>query len=150
MKKALILAGGGFLVLIVAAGIGAGIRFLNNSALDRESKAFADSAIPAIVSEWNIRELMARSSSGFREKLRKKEFSNRFALFARIGKMKRYSPSVGDTNFNFSFSSGAEITADYSAIASFENGTAQVEVSLVKRGKKWLISDFRVNSGAFR
>jgi hypothetical protein len=50
MKKFFIILGSIFLAIIVLGAIGIAFVAVRGSALDKESKAYADSAIPAIVS----------------------------------------------------------------------------------------------------
>jgi hypothetical protein len=56
MKKFLIVLGSIFLALIVLGGIGIAFTAIKGTALDKESKAYADSAIRAIVTTWSEKE----------------------------------------------------------------------------------------------
>jgi hypothetical protein len=61
MKKFLIVLGMIFLAVIVLAVIGIGFVAIRGNALDKESKAYADAAIPAIVTTWSQKELLDRA-----------------------------------------------------------------------------------------
>jgi hypothetical protein len=49
MKRFLIILGSIFLIIIVLAAIGIGVVAVRGGALDKESKAYADAAIPRII-----------------------------------------------------------------------------------------------------
>ena len=57
MKKFFIILGSIFLAIIVLGAIGIAFVAVRGSALDKESKAYADSAIPAIVTTWSEKAL---------------------------------------------------------------------------------------------
>jgi hypothetical protein len=65
MKKFLIVLGSIFLAMVVLGGIGIAFVTVRGSAFDKESKAYADSAIPAIVTTWSEKELLDRASLEF-------------------------------------------------------------------------------------
>jgi hypothetical protein len=67
MKKFFIVLGSIFLVLIVVGGIGIAYVVIRGGALDKESKAYADAAVPAIVSTWSEKELLERASPEFKK-----------------------------------------------------------------------------------
>lgn len=53
MRRFLYILGALTLVIIVAAGVGVGVFFYKGHALDAESKAFIDRAVPAITATWS-------------------------------------------------------------------------------------------------
>ena len=67
MKRFLIVLGSIFLALIVLGGLGIGFVAVQGNALDKESKAYADSAIPAIITTWLDKALLDRASPEFNE-----------------------------------------------------------------------------------
>ena len=67
MKNFFIVLGSIFLAVIVLGAIGIGFIAYRGNALDKESKAYADSAIPAIVTGWSQKELLARASPEFKQ-----------------------------------------------------------------------------------
>jgi hypothetical protein len=67
MKKFLIVLGSIFLACIVLAAIGIGFIAIRGAALDKESKAYADTAIAAIVTNWSEKELLDRASSELKQ-----------------------------------------------------------------------------------
>jgi hypothetical protein len=67
-----------------------------------------------------------------------------FNMFRRLGRLKTYNGSEGATT-----ESTNQITAKYTGAADFDNGSAQIELGLIKHGEQWQILSFRVNSRAF-
>lgn len=67
MKKFLIILGSIFLALIVLGALGIGLVAVRGNALDKESKAYADEAIPAIVTTWVDKALLDRASPEFNQ-----------------------------------------------------------------------------------
>lgn len=66
MKKFFIVLGSIFLALIVLGAIGIAFVAVRGNALDNESKAYADTAIPKIVSTWSEKALLDRASPEFK------------------------------------------------------------------------------------
>jgi hypothetical protein len=58
MKKFLIVLGSIFLAIVVLAAIGIAFVAVRGNALDKENKAYADTAIPAIINGWSEKELL--------------------------------------------------------------------------------------------
>jgi len=67
VRKFLYVLGSLTLVVIVGAGIGLGVAFYKGHELDAESKAFVDSAIPAITATWSKQQLLDRATPELRE-----------------------------------------------------------------------------------
>ena len=65
MKKIVTALGYTFLTLIAATVISVGVLYFEGKKLDKESKAFADSAITAITADWSVDELKKRASAEF-------------------------------------------------------------------------------------
>jgi|SRR5437016_13010687 len=67
MKRFLIVLGSIFLAVIVLGAIGIAFTAIRGTALNKESKAYADSALRAIVSTWSEKELLDRASPEFKK-----------------------------------------------------------------------------------
>ena len=67
MKKFFIVLGSIFLALIVLGGIGIAFVAVRGKARDKESRAYADVAIPAIVTTWTDKALLDRASPEFKQ-----------------------------------------------------------------------------------
>jgi hypothetical protein len=65
MKKLLITLGIVFLALVVIVAAFIGYTAYSGSVLDKESKAYVDAAVPAIISSWNEQALLKRASPEF-------------------------------------------------------------------------------------
>jgi hypothetical protein len=138
-----------FLVLIAVVMATIGTVAVIGHRLDKESKAYVDAAIPAIVSEWDVSEIEKRASPEFNDEVDYQELEQDFIVLQQLGKLVEYKGSVGDSNITLSLQYGYEITADYSASADFEAGSTNMRISLIRHGGQWQILDFRINPEEF-
>ncbi len=148
MKKTVTILGYAFIVFIILmlAAV-AGLVALGKK-YDKESKAFVDTAVQAIVADWDIEELQKRASSEFNDEVDYESLAEDFSTLQQLGKLVEYKGSRGDSNITISLS-GYAITADYTATAEFEAGLAEMQVSLVRREGRWQILDFSVSPESF-
>jgi hypothetical protein len=145
MKKILMIVGAiaiGVVVLLVTLIIFVAIA---GNRLDKESKAYADTAVIAIVSDWNENALMTRASPEFVDATRHQNVDDFFQQYRRLGRMTSYKGSTGDSNMTFWTGSRSRITAVYNAQAMFENGTAEIRITLIKHGHDWRVMGLNVN-----
>ena len=145
MKKILMIVGAlaiGTVVLLI--GLFAVIATVGNR-LDRESKAYAEGSMIAIVTNWDENALMTRASPEFINATREQNMNAFFEQYRRLGRMTHYKGSMGDANITFWTGTGRRITAVYNAQATFENGTAEIRITLIKRGHDWRVMGFNVN-----
>ncbi len=118
---------------------------IKSLALDRESKAYADTAVKAIVSDWNEQALFDRASSDFMKVSTHEQVDSLFARLRVLGRMTRYADSKGSSSIFFNTTrKELTVTAVYLASANFEHGSAQIKITLVKRGGSWKILGFFV------
>ncbi len=148
MKKAITVLGYVFIVFIVLMLAGASAVVVLGKKFDKESKAFVDTAVQAIAADWDIEELQKRASPEFNDAVDYDSLEEDFATLQQLGKLVEYKGSIGDSNITIS-RSGYVVTADYTAKADFEAGSAEVQISLVKRGGRWQILDFSVSPESF-
>ena len=141
----------GFVVapLIVLGAIG--ITFLaylagRGNHLDKESKAYADTAILAIVRTWDEKELMDRASPEFKQAVTADQLGRLFRWASRLGRLQEWRPAQGQSLRFFTPQSGTEITAKYTAKAQFEKGEAIITLFLIKHGDQWHIVGYSVES----
>ena len=144
MKKVIMILGYIFLALIVVLLVGYGSLTVIGSRLDKESKAFVDAAIPAIISTWDIREIEKRASPEFNDDVDYDGLEQDFGVLQQLGNLVVYKGSTGDAHITLSLHYGYEITADYTASADFEAGATTMQMSLIKHGGKWQILDFKI------
>lgn len=84
MKKALMILGGIFILVIVLLVGGLAILHVQGRALDRESKAYVDAAIPAIVAKWDINEIEKRISPEFKATLKDGDLEKVVRFFSKL------------------------------------------------------------------
>jgi hypothetical protein len=150
MKKVIMALGYIFLVLIVVFIATTAIVAMQGKNLDKESKAFVDSAIPAIVSTWDVREVEKRASPEFNGAVDYDDLDELFGLMQRLGNLKEYKGSTGNANLTISFRHGYEITADYDADAEFESGSVEIQMALILHGGQWQILDLTIVPEEYR
>jgi hypothetical protein len=146
MKKLLIILGSIFLAVILLGAIGIAFLAIRGNALDKESKSYADSAIPAIVSVWNQKELLDRASPEFKKAVTIDELGRLFRWFSSLGRLQKCEPAEGHSLMSATTQSGKVISAQYIAKATFEKGDATVTLGLIKHGDQWQIFRFEVHS----
>jgi len=144
MKKTIMVLGYLFLVIIVVTAAGTALLVVLGKKLDKESKTFADAAIPAIVSEWDLSEIQKRASPEFNEVVDYNELGQYLDTLQDLGMFEEYKGSTGEANIGISFYNGYEITADYTANADFEAGSVEIQISLIKHGGRWQILDLSI------
>lgn len=148
MKKTIMILGYVFLALLVVIGLTIASVAILGKKLDKESKAFVDAALPAIVTDWDVTELQKRASPELNESVDYDDVEEYFASLQQLGKFQEYKGSTGDSNITISLS-GYEITADYTASADFETGSVDMQISLIRHNGQWQILDFKVSPQEF-
>jgi hypothetical protein len=148
MKKFLIVLGSIFLVLIVLGAIGIAFVAVRDSALDKESKAYVDSAIPAIVTTWSEKELLDRASPEFKQAATIDQLDRLFRWVSSLGRLQKCDPAQGQALMSATTQTGKMISAQYNAKAKFEKGEAVVKLGLIKHGDQWQVLSFHVDSAA--
>lgn len=149
MKRSITLLGYISVALIVVLTAVFGVLFMAGKRLDRESKAYIDSAVPAIASDWSLDELKKRASREFDDAVDYEEIADYFDTLRQLGGFVSYQGSSGEATISVSFRYGYEITAEYAASADFEEGSAEIQVLLIKQDGLWQILDFKVAPQAF-
>ena len=149
MKKVLIVLGSVFLALIVLAGIGIAIVAWKGTELDKESKAFVDAAVPAIVSSWSKEQLMNRASAELKQTTKPADMDRLFRWFSTLGRLQKYEGAQGQVLISVTPQNGKIVSGRYVAKAVFDAGEASIEIAVLKDGNQWQILRFEVNSSAF-
>jgi hypothetical protein len=129
MRRFLSIFGALMLIVIAAAGVGLGVLFYKGPVLDSESKAYVDSAVPAIAATWSPQELLDRATPELRQifKSRREDLSALFAGFSRLGALLEYEGATGEALLGYVPGSGITVSASYLAKARFQNGAAASE-----------------------
>ncbi len=149
MKKALIFLGYTFLALIATLAVTFGLLLLQGKKLDRESKAFADTAIKAIASDWDVEELKKRASPEFESEVDFDEIQEYMESLQTLGKFESFEGAIGESTITLSPRFAYEITADYTGTVTFESGFAEIQILVIKQEGHWQILDFRVSPQLF-
>jgi hypothetical protein len=149
MKKALMVLGAIFIVVIVLLVGGSAIIALKGRAVDRESKAYVDAAIPAIAANWDIKEIEKRISPEFKATLKEGDLEKLVLIFSKLGKLQKYQGAKGEANIQAMLGKGTRITAAYIAYADFERGPAEIKMTLIKHGDQWQIYGLHIDSKVF-
>ena len=148
MKKFFIILGAVFLAVIVIGGSGIAFLAFRGIALDKESRAYADKAIPAIVSNWSEKELLDRASPEFKHAVTIDQLDRMFLWFSRLGQLESCEPAAGQAGVSVTPKDGKVTGGEYTAKVKFQNGEAIVSLRLIKHGEQWQILRFDVNSAA--
>jgi hypothetical protein len=137
-------------VLVIILLIAAGIAYIavRGTALDKESKAYADAAIPAIITNWNEKELLDRASPEFKKAATQQQLDQMFHWFGSLGRFQKVEPAQGQALMSATTQAGKQVTAQYTAKATFDKGEAAIKLGLIKHGDQWQILGFHVDSPA--
>lgn len=144
MRRLLHILGALTLTVFVAAGIAVGVLAYKGIALDAQSKAYVDKAVPAITAGWSEQQLLRRAAPELRAALKPRQLNSLFATLSRLGSLVRYEGATGGSNVSFMVGTGRTISAFYVAKARFQNGTADIRLVLVKKKGRWQIDGFHV------
>ena len=143
----MIVLGSIFLALIVLGGIGIAFVAVRGNALDKESKTYADAAIPAIVTTWTDKALLDRASPEFNKGTTAVQVYHMFRWWeGSLGRLQKCEPAQGQSLMSVTSQSGKRISAQCTAKAQFEKGEATIRLVLVKHGDQWQINGFEVTS----
>ena len=148
MKKFFIVLGSIFLAIIVLGAIGIAFVAIRGTALDKESKAYADSAIPAIVSGWSEKELLDRASPELKKAVTIDQLDRLFRWVGGLGVLQKCDPAEGHSMMSATTQTGKVISAQYTAKTTFQKGEATIKLGLIKHGDQWQILSFYVDSPA--
>ena len=146
MKKFFIVLGSIFLAIVVLGAIGIAFVVVRGNALDKESKAYADAAIPAIVTGWNEKELLDRASPEFKKAATQQQLDQIFRWFGSLGRFEKCDPAQGQALMSATTQNGKVISAQYTTKAAFDKGEATITLGLIKHGDQWQILRFDVHS----
>jgi hypothetical protein len=145
MRKLLYVLGTLTLAAIGALGIGVVVLVYTGNALDAESKAFVDTAVPAISARWSEQELLDRATPELRKSVKPGELAALFNTFSRLGSLVAYEGATGEATMSYMDGSGGVVSAAYVATAKFQNGRGSFRIGLIKRDGQWLIHNFHVD-----
>ena len=145
MRKFLSIVGAISLIVLVLAGVALGVVAYKGHALDVESKAFVDDAVPAIVTSWSKEQLLDRATTELRANAKPDQLAIFFDRLSRLGALVHYDGATGAATMSYFTFSGSTVSATYVANAEFQNGQASFKITLLKRDGQWLIHNFHVD-----
>lgn len=149
MKKFFTILGGIFAFLIVAAVIFFSITYYYGTGYDKESKLYVDLNLPQIIDNWKVEALTKRASPELMKVAPREKIEELFKVCSdKLGPMKEYKGSKGQSTIAFKAEKGKLITGAYVAEAIFEKAPATIKISIIKRNNDWQILEFFVNSDA--
>ena len=148
MKKFFQVLGLIFAALILVGVIAFLVIAFKGSTLDKESKAYVDEVTPKILADLRKETLLSYSSDELKNAVKTEDMDKLFVWFKKLGQFKKYQGSKGQANISLTTQAGKVITGHYVAEAEFDTGPAQVRIVAAKKGGKWFIQMFRINSMA--
>jgi hypothetical protein len=146
VKKFLIILGSVFLALILFGAIAIAFLAIRGTALDKESRAYADTAIPAIFSQWSQKELLDRASPELKKAVNIDQLDRMFRWASTLGPLQKCESAQGQAGMSITPQSGKMTHGQYTAKAQFEKGEATITLGLIKHGDQWQILSFNVHS----
>jgi hypothetical protein len=117
----------------------------NGNALDTESKAFIDAAVPAITTNWSEQQLIDRALPELLQTTQSNDLHVLFHSLSRLGTLTEYNSSMGEALMSYVVGNGQTVQADYLAKAKYRNGEARFRIRIVKKNGAWLILGFHVD-----
>jgi hypothetical protein len=145
MHRFLYILGALTLVALATVVIAIGVIAYRGTALDAESKAFVDSAVPAITASWSQEQLVKRATPELRQSVKPDQLATFFGTLSRLGPLVQYEGATGEATMSYFSASGGTVSASYVANARFENGNATFRIALLKRDGQWMIHNFHVD-----
>jgi hypothetical protein len=133
------------LIVIIVASVGLGVALIKGRALDAESKAFVDAAIPAISATWSKQQLLDRATPELRDIAKPDQLNAMFDRLSQLGPLVKYEGATGQSGMTYMIGSGSTVAASYVAKAQFQNGGAVFRIVLRKRDGRWMIHNFHVD-----
>jgi hypothetical protein len=148
MKKALSIAGGISLLLVLALIGFIGYVLYQGRALDSSSKEYVEANVPPIISTWSKDELLKRSSPQLLKVLNEhpKALDQTFQGYSKLGSLRSFDNVKGDTLIKYVQGEGKTTTAAYTANGKFQNGEADINVRLILLSGQWQFLDFHIHS----
>ena len=103
---------------------------------------------PIILANLNKETLFKYASDELKNSASPEDVDKIFTWFIKLGQFKEYKGSKGQTNISVTTEKGKQITGVYQAQAEFEKGPATINITAIKKGDKWQVLGFHINSMA--
>ncbi len=139
-----------FLIFVLGIGGLFGYAAFTGPALDVSSKAYVDEAVPKIIANWSVDELLQRGGPRIRDSIDLEQLGSVFGRLRTLGPLVSYDGAQGTARMSFTPSDGRVVGAVYLARARFERGRAEIRISLLQIDRQWRIQTFAVKSPALK
>ena len=122
---------------------------LQGQRLDTESRAYVESVLPHIVSDWDQAALEAEASPEFLQATSDDEMDQLFSVYAKLGPMQSIDNVAGESHVMKYVGQPTQTTATYQCEVTFKEAPAVISFTLIKHGEKCQVAGFHVNSVLF-
>ena len=148
MKKILHIIEIVFTALIIVVVIGFAVLSFKKPNLDEESKAYVDEVTPKILADLRKETLFRYSSEELKNSATENEVKELFSSYEKLGKFIEYKESHGSIDISSTAQIEKLISGHYTAKVEFESGPAVIKIITIKKGDRWQIIGFHINSKA--
>jgi hypothetical protein len=146
MKRALSIAGGISLVLLLTLVGFIGYAFYQGRNLDASSKEYVEANVPPIISTWSKDELLKRSAPQLLKRISEnpKILDQMFQQCSKLGSLRSFGNLKGGSLVKYDAEEGKTTTATYTATGNFQNGEAHFDIVLILLSGQWQLVTFRI------
>jgi hypothetical protein len=134
-------------VLLALAALVAFMR-MQGGHLDKSSKAYVDTVVPKIVSNWSSDDLLREGSRSLKETVSRNELVAMFGQLSTLGPLIKYEGSEGKARILINPLQGRQVSAKYVAEAKMARGHVTVDITLVAEEGAWQVNGFYVHPRA--
>jgi hypothetical protein len=132
-------------LLLITIIVIVGYAFIEGPRLDRESHIWVDTVVPQIIKTWDVQTMLDNGSPEFLQATPRASAQGMFSSFSNgLGKFIKYDGSTGEAGIQIDNGSQT-ITAKYVATGEYVKGTAEINITAIKRHERWEILGFTVN-----
>ncbi len=136
------------LVLLATAGACTGC-YVSGSNASREGATYAESAMAAIGQAWDVEVFLDRVDPGSSAAFPRDKTDGVLSYFrSRLGSIRQIGVVRSTGWRTYVGSGGFAVFSGYVTDCEFEKASGNIQMTLVRRGGKWGIQGFRVNSDA--
>jgi hypothetical protein len=146
IKNVLAFVGGIFLILICLWAAAFGYAAYIRSIFNPSSRNYVDETIPVILTSMSQDELIKRCSPELIAMSTKGQLDHMYQTLAKLGPFQTYNGAKGEVEVSLNLKKGIIIYAPYIATATFRNGSAEIEIKLIRHNNVWQIFGFHLHA----
>jgi hypothetical protein len=146
MPRSLLIILASVVLFVIVAGAGISVVVYRVDTLDAQSKAFIDSAVPAITAKWDIAQLLDRGTPDMRDRTGPDDGKALAGMPANLGQFSEYLGATGKVNLLSLTGLTGSVSASYVAKASFQKGVVTFDFELVRRDGRWMIDQYHIGA----